>query len=79
MARIRVGTEVSVYFNDDRSAPYRMFGKFVQMDDEWLVIKGTVGDYIGKEYQIPRSQIKMLEVIGRGRTKFEDPEHWSEL
>jgi hypothetical protein len=67
MPRINRGENVSVYFTDENAAPYRMFGKYVSMDDEWVEIIGTAGDYTGKRYFIPRSQIKMIEVVERRR------------
>lgn len=61
MNEIRVGADVVIYFNDENAAPYRMFGKYLHTNDEAVVIEGTVGDYIGKNYEIPRSNIKMIE------------------
>jgi len=65
--RINRGDNVSVHFLDDKSPPYRMFGEYKSMNDEWLEIQGTSGDYIGKRFYIPRNQIKMIEVTSRRR------------
>jgi hypothetical protein len=61
MHYISEGDSVVIYFMREDSAPYRLHGTFLSQDDEYVVIEGTVGEYIGRRYWIPKNQIKMIE------------------
>lgn len=55
--------EVVVYFKNEDDSPYRLFGKFLRENDEYVAIESTVGDGIGNELIIPKAQIKMIEKL----------------
>lgn len=47
---------------DTNEPPYRLFGNMQAQDDESIVIRGTVGDYMNKDLVILKSKIKYVEV-----------------
>jgi hypothetical protein len=59
--------EVAIYFKDENSAPYMMHGKYISQNEEHVLIEGTVGEYIGKDYFIKHENIKMIERIKRAK------------
>lgn len=51
--RIQVNDDVTI----ERSDGISRHGTFLCSNDEWVVIRGTVGDLIGKEIAIPAAVI----------------------
>jgi hypothetical protein len=52
----------------ERADGYSRYGKFIKSDDEYVIIRGTVGDDIGKEMLIPKAhivQITIIQKVGR--------------
>ena len=70
--------EVAIFFKDENAAPYRMFGKFLGENELNVYIEGTVGEYSGGSYVIPKIEIKMMEITKRvPKEKRAYDEHWS--
>lgn len=65
MTNLYQNDEIVIYFKTPTDPPYRMIGKFKAEDDEYFYIIGTVGEYIDKDYIIPKADVKMIEVIQR--------------
>jgi hypothetical protein len=60
---LQAGQAVSINLKDTDQPPYRLHGTFVEQDEEYVKITGTVGDRIGKELVTPKSNIKFIEVL----------------
>jgi ribosome biogenesis SPOUT family RNA methylase Rps3 len=48
--------------------PYRIHGKFVTENEDYVVIEGTVGDHIGRDIFVPRNRITLITRLERHRT-----------
>lgn len=68
--RLNRNDEIGIFFKDENSAPYRMFGKYQNEDDENIRIIGTVGDQIGREFFVPKREIKLIEVVQRRKEDY---------
>lgn len=60
---LQYNDEVLIYFKTEESSPYRLFGKYRDESDEYVRIEGTLGDQIGRDIFVPKSEIKMIERI----------------
>jgi hypothetical protein len=61
---LQAGQHLVIYFrfvgaNDE--PPYRLHGTFVEQDEEYVKVLGTVGDYIGHELVAPKTNIKFID------------------
>lgn len=63
--RLRRNDQVCIYFKTEEAAPYKLHGKYLGEDDEQVRIEGTVGDMIGHDLFIPKSEIKLIERIAQ--------------
>lgn len=57
------GDQVGVERNDG----YTTIGTFVRQDDEYIVVEGTVGNNIGHEVVIPKSNITQVVIFKKVR------------
>jgi hypothetical protein len=55
------GDSVAIHFTTETAGPYVLHGSFVNQDEEYVRIEGTVGDTLGHEMFVPKSQIKFIE------------------
>jgi hypothetical protein len=73
--QLRRGDQVSIYFKTETSAPYhapyQMHGTYKDESDEYIRIEGTVGEHIGKDIFIPKSEVKMIERIAERKSEGE--------
>lgn len=56
-----VGNNISIEL-ETVTAPFRIHGTFQMQDDEFIKVRGTVGDDIGKAILVPKSRIKTVTV-----------------
>lgn len=63
---MKYGDEVAI----ERSDGYSRFGTYLRSDDEYIHIKGTVGDNIGKRILIPKAHILQITVLQTARQDF---------
>lgn len=59
MRLMQRGDEISIYRDDD----YRTHGIFVRETELYVVVKGTVGDDIGREILVSRPRIVQIVVV----------------
>lgn len=62
-----------------RITGYTTFGTFVKQDDEFIVVKGTVGDNSGHNVIIPKKNIDQIVVIAKMTERFmtnQEREDW---
>jgi hypothetical protein len=64
MRYLQRGDEVAVERMDDRVT----HGTFIREDDEYIVVRGTVGDRIGKEILVPKSRVTQVVIVKKAPT-----------
>jgi len=73
--KLKFKQEVSVHHlkkNDE----YVMHGFYLDEDEEYIWIEGTVGDKIGRVMQFPKAQVLFLEYEERNKLRDSYDEHW---
>jgi hypothetical protein len=55
----RQNDNVSIELEGD-SPPYRVHGTFIEEDENWVKVEGTVGDTLGKMVVVPKERIKVI-------------------
>jgi hypothetical protein len=60
MRKLRYNTPISIQY-EKNGEEYSMHGIFKDMDDEFVRIKGTVGEQIGRMIMIPKNRIISIE------------------
>jgi len=61
MSMIKAHDELSIQlFNTDDEPPFTVHGTFVMEDDTDMMVRGTVGDDIGKYIIIPKRNVKVI-------------------
>lgn len=60
MSHFKTGMHLSIEL-ESKEPPFRYHGTFMQEDDEYIQIRGTVGDSINRILIIPKTRIKCID------------------
>ncbi len=63
---MKTGDDIQI----ERSDGYSRFGTYLKSDDEYIYIRGTVGDDIGKKLMIPKIHVLQITILSTRREGF---------